>query len=140
MSSSVLLAISPLLETCTEEFAFNSDDEKIGLCILKAVNLTCQSEVQVYWIPLYHKPSCEVLTANVLLQNQKFSTFNLDAHISDVRQLEKAWESYPESSNALTLFHATDPTYFYMLNKLSCNVITNSNRVQGDLTSTFCIF
>lgn len=47
ISSSVLLAISPLLETCTEEFAFNSDDEKIGLCIFKALNLTCQSQLQV---------------------------------------------------------------------------------------------
>lgn len=53
LSSSVLTAISPLLETCTEEFAFNSDDEKIGFCIYKALNLTCQTEVQVH--------SCTVL-------------------------------------------------------------------------------
>lgn len=100
ISSSVLLAISPLLETCTEEFAFNSDDEKIGLCIFKALNLTCQSQ----------------------LQGQTFLTFNLDAHISDVRQLEKAWESQPELSNALTYFHARETAYFFMLNKQTCNV------------------
>lgn len=78
--------------------------------------------------------------ASVLLQNQKFSTFNLDAHISDVRQLEKAWESYPESSKALTYFHATDPTYFYMLNKLACNVIINYNRVQDGLAFKICVY
>lgn len=56
------------------------------------------------------------------MQGQTFLTFNLDAHISDVRQLEKAWESQPELSNALTYFHARETAYFFMLNKQTCNV------------------
>ncbi len=55
-------------------------------------------------------------------QGHSFTTFNLDAHISDVRQLEKAWESTPDMTNALTFFPARDSAYFFMLNKLSCNV------------------
>ena len=47
ISSSVLSALAPILESCTEELLFNSDDEKIGLCIFKALNLTCQSNLQV---------------------------------------------------------------------------------------------
>lgn len=47
LSGSVLRAVSPFLESCTNEFAFNSEDEKIGLCIYKALNLSCQSQVQV---------------------------------------------------------------------------------------------
>ncbi|XP_046460157.1 chondroitin sulfate glucuronyltransferase-like [Daphnia pulex] len=115
ISSSVLLAISPLLETCTEDFAFNSDDEKIGLCIFKALNLTCQSQVQ----------------------GQTFSTFNLDAHISDVRQLEKIWESQPALSNALTFFHARETSYFFMLNKQTCEVaLRNIKNSIRDLESS----
>lgn len=48
LSGSVLQAVSPFLESCTDEFAFNSEDDKIGLCIYKALNLTCQSQVQVF--------------------------------------------------------------------------------------------
>ncbi|EFX79462.1 hypothetical protein DAPPUDRAFT_52547 [Daphnia pulex] len=115
ISSSILLAISPLLETCTEDFAFNSDDEKIGLCIFKALNLTCQSQVQ----------------------GQTFSTFNLDAHISDVRQLEKIWESQPALSNALTFFHARETSYFFMLNKQTCEVaLRNIKNSIRDLESS----
>jgi hypothetical protein len=55
-------------------------------------------------------------------QGQTFSTFNLDAHISDVRQLEKIWESQPALSNALTFFHARETSYFFMLNKQTCEV------------------
>jgi len=96
-SSSVLQAVSPLLESCTEEFAFNSDDEKIGMCINKALNITCQNQIQ----------------------GQTFSTFNLNPYINDVQQLENIWESHLDLQGALTAYHAKDVNYFYMLKKLT---------------------
>ena len=101
ISGSVLSALAPILESCTEEFAFNSDDEKVGLCIHKALNLTCQTE----------------------LQGQRFSSFHLDEQrISSVQDLEEAWNSNIDLQNTLTAYPSRDPTHFYMLNKLSCAV------------------
>lgn len=47
MSSLVLQAVSPLLESCNDDYTFNSDDEKIGLCINRALKLNCQTTLQV---------------------------------------------------------------------------------------------
>ncbi len=47
MSSLVLQAVSPLLESCNDDYTFNSDDEKIGLCINRALKLNCQTTFQV---------------------------------------------------------------------------------------------
>lgn len=57
-----------------------------------------------------------------MIKDQTFTTFNLDAHVNDVRQLEQIWEKESDLPRALTAFHARDPTYHYMLNQLSCAV------------------
>ena len=61
-------------------------------------------------------------TKEFFLQDQSFTSFNLDEHTSTVLDVEKLWDSNPELSLALTSYHARDPSYFFMLNKLSCAV------------------
>ena len=100
ISSSVLSAIAPLLETCTEDYAFNSEEEKIGLCIFRALNLTCQTH----------------------LHGQHFITIQLDWHINNVQQLEDSWKTKSELEDAITVYPMRDASYFYMLNKLFCTV------------------